>query len=116
MGKELISWVNGQLKTKAWSMRELARRGKISPATVSKVLSGEENPGAKFYQGVARAFGVTLESVERLERDGTIPQSLLNDPAYRDLIELAQELTDEDLSDVLDYATYRLRRSKNLPL
>lgn len=112
----MIDWVNQELKIRSWSMRELARRADISASTVSRVLSREENPGPKFYQGVARAFGYTLESVERLEFDGTIPQSRLDDPAYKDLMELAQKLNEEDLSDVLDYATYRFRRSQNLPL
>lgn len=112
----MVNWVNEQLKIKGWSMRELARRANISPATVSKVLSNKQNPGNDFYLGVARAFGVTLESVERLELNGTVPISRLNEQKFRELMELAQSLTDEDLADVVDYATYRLRRSKNLPL
>lgn len=116
MRQDLISWINEQIKTRGWSISELARRGDLNQSYVSAILNKKQNPGARFYQGVARALGVTLESIERLERDGTIPQSRLDDPAYRDLMELAQKLTDEDLLDVLDYATYRLRRSKNLPL
>lgn len=94
-------------------MRELARRARIDPGTVSKILSGKENPGPKFYQGISRAFGVTLESVERLEKDGSIPKSRIDDPIYLDLMEIAQKLPDCDLREVRDYANYRLKKSNS---
>lgn len=115
MRQDLIKWVNEQLKSKGWSMRELARRGDLSAASVSKVLSGKQNPGSDFFVGISRAFGVTLESVERLEQVGTIPENRLNDPELKDLIELAQKLSPDDLLEVLDYASYRYHRSKQSP-
>ena len=115
MRQDLIKWVNDQLNIKGWSMRELARRGDISSPYLSNVLSGKQEPGAKFFQGMSRAFGVTLESMERLEQVGTIPENRLNDPDLKDLIEIAQKLTDEDLSEVLYYATYRYNHPKQSP-
>lgn len=115
MRQDLIKWVNEQLTLKGWSMRELARRGGISATQISQVLSGKEEPGAKFYQAMSRSFGVTLESVERLEQVGTIPQNRLNDPDLKDLIELAQKLSADDLSEVLYYATYRYNHPKQSP-
>lgn len=97
-------------------MRELARRAGLSHPYISNVQSGKQEPGAKFYQGVARAFGVTPESLERLDSNGVTPESRQSDPTYLTLMELAQKLTDEDLADVLDYAIYRFKRSQNLPL
>ena len=115
MRQDLIKWVNEQLKAKGWSMRELARRGDLSATQVSDVLSGKVEPGAKFFQGMSKAFGVTLESVERLERVGTIPENRLNDPDLKDLMELAQKLNPDDLSEVLYYATYRYNHPKLSP-
>ena len=97
-------------------MRELGRRGDLSSGYLSNVLSGKQEPGPKFYQGIAKAFGVTLESVEQLDENGEIPQSRLDHPKFKELVEVAQKLTFEDLQEVLDYAIYRLRKSKNLPL
>jgi len=112
MRQDLIKWVNEQLTLKGWTMRELSRRGDISITSVSQVLSGKAEPGPKFFQGVSRAFGVTLESVERLEFAGTIPENRLNEPDLKDLIEIAQKLTNEDLSEVLYYAIYRYKHPK----
>ncbi len=72
-------------------------------------------PGAKFYQAMSKSFGVTLESVERLEQVGTTPENRLNEPDLKDLIEIAQKLSDEDLSEVLYYATYRYNHPKHSP-
>ena len=115
MRQDLIKWVNDQLSARGWSMRELSRRGDISATAISDVLSKKREPGAKFFQAMSKAFGVTLDSVERLEQAGTIPQNRLNDPDLKDLIEIAQKLTDEDLSEVLYYATYRYNHPKQSP-
>ena len=96
-------------------MRELGRRAGISHTQISDVLSRKEEPGPKFYQGIAKAFGVPLESVEQLDENGEIPQSRLDHPKFKELVEVGQKLTLEDLQEVLDYAIYRLRKSKNLP-
>lgn len=115
MRQDLIKWVNEQINHKGWTMRELARRGEISITSVSQVLSGKAEPGAKFFQAMSKAFGVTLESVERLEGVGTLPQNRLNDPDLKDLMELAQKLSQEDLAEVLYYATYRYNHPKQSP-
>lgn len=112
MRQDLIKWVNEQIRVRGWSMREFARRGDISATAISDILSQKRDPGAKFFQAAAKAFGVTLESVERLEQAGTIPENRLNDPDLKDLMELAQKLSADDLSEVLYYVTYRYNHPK----
>jgi transcriptional regulator with XRE-family HTH domain len=70
--KELfIKWLLKVMETQGWSQAEFARRIKISPATVSRVLSGENNPGLDFLQGVALALRMPLDAVMR--RAGVLP-------------------------------------------
>lgn len=98
-------------------MRELARRSKIDPSTVSKVLSGEDKPGAKFYQGIAHAFGLPLESIERLDREGVIPLAFDPDHTLDDLAALIATLPQEARQELLLFAHYlSWRLSQNLPL
>ena len=85
MGEKLNQWVIDKLNTYGWSISELSRRGDLNQSYVSSVLSGKKQPGPKFYQGISKAFGVTLESVERLENSGVIPTSRLDDPILKDL-------------------------------
>lgn len=98
-------------------MRELARRAKIDPGTVSNVLSGKQEPGAKFYQGVARAFALPLESIERLDREGVIPLASGPDHTLDDLAALAADLPQEARQELLLFAHYlSWKISHNLPL
>lgn len=113
----MSDWVNQELKQKGWSMRELARRGDITHGTVSKVLSGKQNPGNDFYLGMARAFGFPLDSIERLDREGVTP--LDPDPEYiiDNLLGLARSLPIEQQKELLRFAHYlSWRLSQNLPL
>lgn len=112
----LNKWVHKQINAYGWSMRELGRRSGLSPSYISDVLAGKQEPGAKFYQGVAGAFDLTIESIEQLDREGVLPKNRAIEQDYQDLMEMAKKLSPDDLKDVLDYTIYRLRRSKNKPL
>lgn len=91
-------------------MRELARRGNIDPGTVSRVLSGKSDPGPKFYQGISKAFNVTLESVEQLDQSGGQPVTP-DEAGLAELSQIAQKLPPADLREILEYARYRLDKS-----
>ena len=115
VSETLNKWLHQQLRSRGWTMNELARRSNLSSGFVSQVLSGKKEPGAKFYQGIAEALDMTAEGIERLDQEGVIPESRKNDPVYLELLGLAQRLSPADLKEVLDYAVYRFRKSKNLP-
>ena len=107
---ELIKWVNGQIQQKGWTMNELARRSGLSSGYTSQVLSGKKDPGPKFYQGIAKAFNVTLESVEQLDQSGGQPITP-DEAALAELSQIAQKLPPADLREILEYARYRLDKS-----
>jgi len=54
---KLSTWLVRELDGRGWSHRELGRRANISGAAVSRVISGEQNPGWDFCAAVARALG-----------------------------------------------------------
>lgn len=60
------TWLVGQLNIKNWSHRELGRQAGVSGAAVSRVISGEQNPGFDFCMAVAKAFGEQPEKILRL--------------------------------------------------
>ena len=68
---EISQWLDRQLKQRAWSSSELARRAGISQSSVSNVLTGKQIPGLEFCKGVAKALGVRTE--ELLQRAGHLP-------------------------------------------
>jgi transcriptional regulator with XRE-family HTH domain len=63
---EFGEWLATELKTRAWSSSELARRAGISQSSVSNVLTGKQIPGLEFCKGVARALNVPADRLLRL--------------------------------------------------
>lgn len=91
-------------------MRELARRSDLAPTYVSNVLSGKQEPGAKFYIGVAKAFNLTLAQVKRLDQTGDIPSESAQ--IVSEISQLAQELPDEEKRLAYDFIKWRLQLSR----
>lgn len=73
MKDDFAHWLVQRIDSKGWTQAEFARRAEVGPATVSRVISGENNPGLDFLQGAARAFSLPLEEMMRLA--GILPQS-----------------------------------------
>lgn len=82
MGADFRDWLVFELKDRGWSQSEAARRGEISASLVQQVMSGTSRPGKRFYQGVARAFGIPVEEVMR--RAGELPGQIDVIPEARD--------------------------------
>lgn len=82
-------WIERQLTELGWQPVDFARKATLSQSHVSRVLSGQVNPGLDFYRGVARAFGVPLVVVFRLDEvlpsDGSepLPEALAIDERLR---------------------------------
>jgi len=107
MGEELNSWLEGMLKETGWSVRELARRAEVSQSYTSRVLSGKQEPGAKFYRGIAKAFDLAVSEVERLDREGVEPDSISDAPiTLREAWQILKGLDPEKQNDLLRYARY----------
>jgi transcriptional regulator with XRE-family HTH domain len=50
-----IDWVRNELRLRGWLQEDIVKRGGISSGAISKVMSGERNPGPEFCRAIARA-------------------------------------------------------------
>lgn len=66
MDTNLSTWLANELKTRGWSIRELARRANISHTTIADVLSGQRAPTWDFCATIARTLGEQPENILRL--------------------------------------------------
>ncbi len=110
MGNELREWITQKINGYGWSISELARRSDLSVGYTSRVISGQQKPGAKFYQGVAKAFDLTLEAIERLDREGIDPVSPDDPHTLDSILEIIKKMTPEQRRKVLEYAIFVLRQ------
>lgn len=112
MGENLNEWIRRMLQEKGWSMREFCRRSGLSSGYASEVISGKVNPGPKFYQGVVKAFDLTLTQVERLDQEGIEPESINDAPlSLREAWEIMSQLTVKQQWEVLRYMRYLMTLS-----
>jgi len=65
MREDFIRWLNDELARRRWSQTDAGNAGNFSASMLSKVLNGYANPGLDFCAGIARAFGVSVEEVQR---------------------------------------------------
>ena len=100
-------WLTEELKQRAWSQSELARRAGLSQVSVSHVIAGNRNPGCEFCVKVADGLGVSAVLVMR--KAGILPPGPDEDPALAELLAAARGLTAEQLKQLLDFARF-LRR------
>ena len=113
MNEDFIVWLNQQLDLRGWSRSEAARRGGISASSFDKVIGGFARPGIRFCRGVARAFDVPLEEVQRLA--GILPQSGEFLPQVRDWNQRLEYLTSEDRASAIAMMEQVLRFAEDRP-
>lgn len=64
-------WLQDELNKRGWSQGDAARKGGFSESMFSKVLNESSRPGPKFCRGIAKAFNLSYEEVQR--RAGLLP-------------------------------------------
>jgi transcriptional regulator with XRE-family HTH domain len=91
---ELVEWLADEVRARRWSYSELARQAGLSPAGVSQVMSGRNNPGLQFCFGVAQALDVPPERVLRLA--GFLPPTSGHDEKIEEILHYFSKMTAEE--------------------
>lgn len=106
----LAQFIEHRMQEEDMRPADVARAGGIAPAQLSRYLSGERGGGVQFYQGIAKAFNEPIEKIFRLV--GWLPPVQADEELLQDTTEVLQQLDDEHLQDVLDYARMRQRKQR----
>lgn len=71
METDFAEWLQIEMDRRGWDQAELARRARITPAQVSRVMGGTRGAGKDFLLKISGALSVPLEDV--LRRAGFLP-------------------------------------------
>ena len=104
------SWILGLLLERQWSQADLARNSRISPAQISRILSGERKPGVESCLRLSRAFNLTIDLV--CQKAGLIEEVVSLDHQSDELLRLFGRLPESDRIEILMIARYRDERLK----
>ena len=110
MGKLLNDWIETRISNEGLSITGLANRMGISQSYLSHVLSGTKQPGPKFYRGIAKAFDLSIEAVERMDKLGQPPNEMSGDQLIEELITLARRLPESERRQLVDFAIFLASR------
>lgn len=90
------SWLLQELKTRDISQADLARASNITSAHMSRIISGERNPGKEALASIAHALRLPADLV--FEKAGLLPPKSDLTPLQRSIMEMVKNLPDNDLS------------------
>jgi transcriptional regulator with XRE-family HTH domain len=68
MTKEFGDWITKKYLGRGWTMRELSRRANLSISYVSAIISGDKEPGAKLFLGLAQSFDIPINDIQRIAK------------------------------------------------
>lgn len=83
-------WLETEMTARGLGVRELARRARNGPGTISRILSGTRTPGPAFCKAIAHALELPEEEV--LERAGIITQPALSYVLFSQLNDAQREV------------------------
>ena len=112
MVNNLAKLIVDELNNRGWSQSELARRTGLNQGNLSRVLSGDRQPGSDVCNAIARALRIPPEKVFRAA--GLLPalSGSEDDIKIGELLDIVKQLNQAERQDVLDYALRRFQRKQ----
>lgn len=100
MSAKLTQFLEQELSDRGWSIRELARRSRLSVSTVSDVINGHSAPGTRFCNGIARALDVPPERIFRIAE--ILPSRIIgNENTEREMLDYFRAMDPKDQQQIL---------------
>lgn len=109
---DLINWIEEEMAKRGWRPADLARKAEIDSGFLSRILSGQRQPGLDACIGIARALGVSIDTVVRHARPGELPPITSDQASEREILYKIRSLDQEDRLKVMEYikwAEYQAR-------
>lgn len=107
---EFTKWLLEELDQRGWSQAELARRSRITPTQISRILSGSRNPGTEALTAIAGALNVPPATLFQLA--GVLPTESGSSPDLDEWMHLYKNLPAEDREELIQLARMKAARRK----
>lgn len=94
MSEDFRDWLSDKLVSLDWTQSELARRAGITQGTISRVLTGERQPGPDFINAISKAM--RLDPAVVFAQAGMLPIATGKDASIEALATRLAKLTTHD--------------------
>ena len=109
MKESLKAWIEGELATRGWSYRMLAKEAGLSQAFISLVLAGQREVSDNFAEKIAETLEVDVETIWALAGKS---RPTTEDKELNEALELLRQMTPERRKEALRYLRF-LHAKKN---
>ena len=108
-------WLLIEMKNRDISQAELSKLSGVTPAQISRIISGTREPGTNTLTGIAKAFKLSPEFV--FEKAGVLPPTSTQNlsPLKRALMNLAKDMPDSDIEMLIALLEQRQEHYKKNP-
>jgi len=112
MQSDFIKWLT--MKLEDISMTQVARRsgGKVSQATISRILSGKQRPTCDVCIGIADGLGEPRHLVLEIAGILEMPPNIDLTAQQLEWLQLFDKLSDSGRADILDMARLKVSRER----
>lgn len=108
--EKFIQWLLEELNQRGWSQADLARRSRITPTQISRILSGSRNPGTEALTAIAGALNVPAAMLFQLA--GVLPPESASPPDLDEWVHLYKSLPKDDREELIQLARMKVERRK----
>lgn len=99
-------WLEDEISKRNWKPADFCKTANIDSGFLSKVLSGERNPGLSFIERAASALDYPKEFVFR--KAGILPPAARTTEQHEELTYLFDRFPDDEKKDLLSYMRIKL--------
>lgn len=107
---EFAGWLRAELKQREMSQADLVRASGLSPAAVSRIMTGTRAPGLAACRAIAKALRLPIDVVYK--NAGLMPISSERNRRRETIEFLAEQLDDKEYQELLDYIEFRISRTR----
>lgn len=106
------AWLEREISARGWRPADLAKEADIPQATISNILNGNREVGARVALAIAKALSLSPEHVFR--QAGLLPPETNGmepvDPTFQEILSIMKNMPPAERQEVLEYALFRFRR------
>lgn len=111
--KNFGDWLKNELENQGISQKQLADMSNITPAQISRIISGTRGAGEQAINAIAHALKLPPDLV--FEKAGLLPAKIELSPIKRKLAHLAEDLPDSDVEIAIALLEQRSEYYKKHP-
>ncbi len=107
MKTDFGSWLRDEIQSRGMTQAELAQLSGITPAQISRIISGARGIGESSLQAIAKALRIPPLTVFR--KAGLLPDAPEQNELLEAILHNAAQMTDEEQQELLEFILLKNR-------